>query len=349
MLATATNAVTVKEIPTTVTAIAKDNDAHAKAQRELFAAANTITTSPPIAANATAISHPTAANATAPITMMAELRELVAATQALAAANVTKIDAYAKANQGLFAANAMATTHPIAANAMATSHPIAANATAFSHPTVAVSKENNIPPSHGTRDGHDYATGGIVLAVNSPGPSGVASTAVLSLPACVITSWPGIAPSVQIPLSTTAWMSLRTAAGLSDNVATATQRIEKVCTRQDAHLEAFMAGFRSFAEDLDQRQPLMSASFASINDDVDDDRDEDILSIDDADVDFEDITIVLTPPPPLPYTGMVVPFLGGECPLSPPNLLSASELATAPPQKMACRLKWPCRRPCCRN
>ena len=212
VLATATNAVTVKEIPTTVTAIAKDNDAHAKAQRELFAAANTITTSPPIAANATAISHPTAANATAPITMMAELRELVAATQALAAANVTKIDAYAKANQGLFAANAMATTHPIAANAMATSHPIAANATAFSHPTVAVSKENNIPPSHGTCDGHDHATGGIVLAMNSPGLPGVASAAVLSLSACVMESSPSLTVTTSFP-------TLVTVGGIAPNDA----------------------------------------------------------------------------------------------------------------------------------
>ena len=63
---------TAKEIAATVAAIAKDNDAHAKAQRELFAAANAMATSPPIAANVTAISHPTAANVTA-ITTMAEL------------------------------------------------------------------------------------------------------------------------------------------------------------------------------------------------------------------------------------------------------------------------------------
>ncbi len=51
---------------------------------------------------------------------------------------------------------------------------------AISHPTVAVSKKNNIPPPHGACDGHDHATGGIVLAVTSPDPSGAASTAVLS-------------------------------------------------------------------------------------------------------------------------------------------------------------------------
>ena len=134
-------------------------------------------------------------------------------------------------------------------------------------------------------------------------------------------------------------MSLPTAAGLSDYVATATLRIEEVCARQDAHLEAFMADFRSIADDLDQHQLSTSAPFASIDDDDDDDKDEDIhivLSIDDADVEFEDIAVVLAPPPPLPYTGAVVPFLGGECPLSTPNLLSAFELATVPPQKMAC-------------
>ena len=68
-------------------------------------------------------------------------------------------------------------------------------------------------------------------------------------------------------------MSLPTAAGLSDNVATATLRIEEVCARQDAHLEAFMADFRSIADDLDQRQLSTSASFASIDDDDDDDKD----------------------------------------------------------------------------
>ena len=74
----------------------------------------------------------------------------------------------------------MATSHPIATNAMATSHPIAANVTAISHPAVAALTENNIPPPHGACDGHNHATGGIVPAVTSPDPSGVASTAVLS-------------------------------------------------------------------------------------------------------------------------------------------------------------------------
>jgi hypothetical protein len=370
---------------------------------------------------------------------MDELRALVAATAAATAKEVAatiaattkEIDAYAKANRELFAANVMATSHPIATNTMATFHPIAANATAFSHPTVAVSKKNNIPPSHGTCDGHDHATGGIVPAVtspdpsgvanmavlspsppslndrtarsnllragsqnamdadfailapvheklaseeatmanvperlrrvgttlasdramggiaptvtSSPGPSGITSMAVLSSPACVVKSSPpstvttsfptlvtmggiapadacpereanilealrarpGIAPSVQIPSSTTTLMSLPTAAGLSDNVATATLRIEEVCARQDAHLEAFMADFRSIADDLDQHQLSTSAPFASIDDDDDDDKDEDIhivLSIDDAGIKFEDIVVILAPPPPpLPY------------------------------------------------
>ena len=189
---TKARAATAKEIAATVAAIVKDNDAHTKAQCKLFAAAKAMATSPLIAANATAISHPTAANVMA-ITTMAELRELVAA--------------------------------------MATSHPIAANTTAFSHPMVAVSKENNIPPSHGTRDGHAHATGGIVPAVNSSDLTGVASTAVLSLPARVITSRSGIVPSIQ---------SLPTANGLSNNVATAMLRIKEVWAHQDAHLEAFM-------------------------------------------------------------------------------------------------------------
>ena len=68
------------------------------------------------------------------------------------------------------------------------------------------------------------------------------------------------------------------------------------------------------------------ASFASIKDDVNDDKDEDILSIDDANADFEDIAIVL---PPLRH----FPIWVWECPLLPPNLLLASELATLPPQR----------------
>ena len=147
---------------------------------------------------------------------------------------------------------------------------------------------------------------------------------------------PRIAPSIQIPSSTMTRMSSPTAAGLSDNVANATLWIEEVSARQDAHLEAFIADFRYFADDLDQ-----PASFASIDDDNDDDKDEAIhivLSIDDADIKFEDIAIILT-----------VPFLGGECPLSTPTMLSAYESANIPPQKTACQLKRPHRRPCRRN
>jgi hypothetical protein len=150
----------------------------------------------------------------------------------------------------------------------------------------------------------------------------------------------GIAPSVHIPSSTTTWMSSPTAAG-------STLRIEEVCTRQDAPLEA---DFRSFADELDQRQPSTHAPFALLDDNDDDDMDEPIhivRSIDDADVDFEDIfDFVLVPPPPLPYAGAVVPFLWGECPLSSPNMLSAFESATVPPQKTARRLKRPRCRPC---
>jgi hypothetical protein len=149
---------------------------------------------------------------------------------------------------------------------------------------------------------------------------------------------PGIAPSVHIPSSTTTWMSSPTAAG-------STLRIEEVCTQQDAHLEASLADFRLFADDLDLRQPSTHASFASL-DDNDDDHDKDkaitdkaipiVRSIDDADVEFEDIAVVLASPPPLPYMDAVMPFLGGEFPMSSPNMLSAFESATVPPQKTAC-------------
>ena len=105
-----------------------------------------------------------------------------------------------------------------------------------------------------------------------------------------------------------------------------------------------MADFWSIADNLDQCQPLMSMSFASIDDNDNDVKDEDthiVLSIDNTNVEFEDIAVILAPPPPLLYTGAVVPFLGGGCPLSTPNLLLllAFESATIPPQKMACRLK----------
>ena len=79
----------------------------------------------------------------------------------------------------------------------------------------------------------------------------------------------------------------------------ATLRIEEVCTCQDTHLEAFMADFGSFSDDLDQCQPSTSTSFASIDDDVNDDKDEDIhivLLIHNADVEFKDIAVILAPP-----------------------------------------------------
>ena len=96
----------------------------------------------------------------------------------------------------------------------------------------------------------------------------------------------------------------------------------------------------------------MSASFVLNDDDDNDDKDEGInivLSMNDTDVKFEVIAVVLAPPPPLPYMGAVVPFLGGERPLLSPILLPAFELATVPPQNTACQLKWSCCRPCCRN
>ena len=66
----------------------------------------------------------------------------------------------------------------------------------------------------------------------------------------------------------------------------------------------------------------MPASFALIDEDNDDDKDKAIhivLLIDDDDIEFKDIVGVLVPPPPLPYMGAVVPFLGGKCPLSTPT------------------------------
>ena len=97
---------------------------------------------------------------------------------------------------------------------------------------------------------------------------------------------------------------------------------------------------------------LARRAWAVVVHDNDDDKDKAIhivLSINDTDVEFENIAVVLVPPPPLPYASAFVPFLGGECPLSTPNMLSTFELATVPPQKMACRLKWPRCCPCCRN
>ncbi len=81
---------------------------------------------------------------------------------------------------------------------------------------------------------------------------------------------------------------------LSTTAAGSMLRIEEVCTRQDAHLEAFMADFRSFADDLDQRQPSKHASFALLDDDDNNDKDNAIhiiLLIDDTDVELEDIAI----------------------------------------------------------
>jgi hypothetical protein len=96
-----------------------------------------------------------------------------------------------------------------------------------------------------------------------------------------------------IPSSTTTWMSLPTAAG-------STLRIKEVCARQDAHLEAFMADFRSSADNLDQRQPSSHASFALLDDDDDDlEKDEAIPIaplIDNANVEFKDIAVVHAPP-----------------------------------------------------
>ena len=60
-----------------------------------------------------------------------------------------------------------------------------------------------------------------------------------------------------------------------------------------------MADFGSFSDDLDQCQPSTSTSFASIDDDVNDDKDEDIhivLLIHNADVEFKDIAVILAPP-----------------------------------------------------
>ncbi len=108
---------------------------------------------------------------------------------------------------------------------------------------------------------------------------------------------------------------------------------EEVCARQDAHSEAFMVDFRSSTDDLNHRQPSMPVSIALIDDDDDDDKDEAIhiiLPINDANIKFKDIAVVLVSLPPLPYTGAVVPFLGRGCPLST-NMLSAFESATTVP------------------
>ena len=114
-------------------------------------------------------------------TTMDKLCELVAATAKKIDATTKNIDAYTKANREMVAANATAIHELLAANAMAISHPIAANTTAISHSTVVVWNEINIPPHHGACDGHNHATGRIVPAATSPDPSGIASTAIVSL------------------------------------------------------------------------------------------------------------------------------------------------------------------------
>jgi hypothetical protein len=111
-------------------------------------------------------------------------------------------------------------------------------------------------------------------------------------------AWPGIVQSVKIPSSTTTRMSSPTAAGLSDTIANATLQIKEVCTRQNAHLVAFMAYFRSFADNFNQQQPSTHASFALIDDDDNNDKDEAIhivLSINNADVKLQ--TLLLSLPP----------------------------------------------------
>ena len=127
-------------------------------------------------------------------------------------------------------------------------------------------------------------------------------------------AWPGIAPSVQILLSPTTMVSLPTAAGSADIVATAKLRIKEVCAGQDAHLEMSMVDFWSFAAGLNHCQTSMPVSFALLNDN-EDDEDEGIhivLSTNNADNKIKDIAVVLASPPPLPYAGAVVPFLGGN-------------------------------------
>ena len=103
-------------------------------------------------------------------------------------------------------------------------------------------------------------------------------------------------------------MSSLTAAG-------STLWIKEVCDCQDAHLEALIADFWSFADDLDQCRPSTHASFASLDDNDNDDKDEAInivLSIDDADVEFEDIAVVLPPLRQFPMRVRLCPSWGGN-------------------------------------
>ncbi len=60
---------------------------------------------------------------------------------------------------------------------------------------------------------------------------------------------------------------------MPNNVVDTTIRIEEVCARQDALLEALMGDFRSFADDLVQRQLSTHAACASIDDNDNDDKD----------------------------------------------------------------------------
>ena len=80
-------------------------------------------------------------------------------------------------------------------------------------------------------------------------------------------------------------------------------------------MEALIADFWSFADDLDQRQPSTHASFASLDDNDNDDKDEAInivLSIDAADVEFEDIAVVLPPLCQFPMRVRLCPSWGGN-------------------------------------
>jgi hypothetical protein len=158
---------------------------------------------------------------------------------------------------------------------------------------------------------------------------------------------PGIAPSIHIPSSTMTWMSSPTAAG-------SMLWIKEVCARQDAHFKASLADFQSFADNINLRQPLTHTSFALLDDDNDNhDKDKAIpivRSIDDADIEFKDIVVVLASLHHSPIRVRSCPSWGGNVRgrLSSPNMLSAFELATILPQKMAHQLKRPRCCPCCR-
>ena len=61
-------------------------------------------------------------------------------------------------------------------------------------------------------------------------------------------------------------LALRIKECLVDNVATAKLRIEEVCARHDAQLKTSMTDFRSFPDDLNHRQSLIPMSFELIDD-----------------------------------------------------------------------------------